>query len=175
MKKCSCGREIASNRATRCPICQEKYRKKYWKEVNAKIPKSSRATKETYALWKLCKTLSSNEKKVLLAKYEQELTYSKNKREIKRYLKIINDSRHTEYLEDTEEYFNMLYAESFTETCEIRAKFDLTEKSEPGDTYCGTKNHDNEEELFYDNEFEVFKKKTPKERSRKDIYKEWSY
>jgi hypothetical protein len=58
-------------------------------------PKSAKANKDTWGLWKLCETLTLDEIKMLWVKRKQDLKYEKNPDGIKRLkteMSILNDA-----------------------------------------------------------------------------------
>lgn len=58
-------------------------------------PKSAKADKDTWALWKLCETLTPEEIKMLWLKRKQDMKYEKDQEQIKRLrteMAILNDA-----------------------------------------------------------------------------------
>jgi len=126
MRTCiDCDKDISDlhPNAIRCKKCQKEYRKKYKIENRRKnetikhFPKSARATKETYALVKMCSDLKYEELSQLLNKYRERLNCTNTHEEfleMRRYLKIINDIRNKEFGDTVDEeakaeYLKKLY------------------------------------------------------------------
>lgn len=63
--------------------------------MKSEQPKSAKANKDTWALWKFCETLSLEEISVLITKRRQDIKYetdSKRKTELRREISILEDT-----------------------------------------------------------------------------------
>ena len=65
--------ECPNNRCTRCPECQEAYRKKYQKEYWNDKPNTHQ--RDYYRFWRFCTTLTDDERRALVTKRINDLRH----------------------------------------------------------------------------------------------------
>ena len=65
--------ECPNNRCTRCPECQEAYRKEYQKEYWNDKPNTHQ--RDYYRFWRFCTTLTDDEIRTLISKRKNQLKY----------------------------------------------------------------------------------------------------
>ena len=75
--------ECPNNRCTRCPECQEAYRKEFQKEYQKEYwnDKPNTHQRDYYRFWRFCTTLTDDEIRTLISKRKNQLKYDNTNEE----------------------------------------------------------------------------------------------